>query len=338
MSDKTVSTTYFLSAFQSCIDAGCSRQVLMSLLKIDEAALRNPIGRLPAQAFLDLLHVTEAQLGEPGIGVKVGQEFRPQTFRDIGYVAMSCANIDNALALNRKYQRLTQEIGVTRLVYDNDLAAIIWEPHNNDVEFMRPMVDAVFSGYFTVGLWMAWINNGTVMSKVQFRHGPTAYSKAFEDIFNCEVEFHAPRNAMVFDAEIAKRPFPQYNPEIIKLISQRLDVSLLQLNRSLLMHEKAYDVIEAILPRETPTISRVSQILGLSERSLRRHLKLEGTSYREQLQLVRRKSCEIHLRDPNVALADISQKLGFCEQSSFTHAFKSWYGVSPRQYANSLNN
>lgn len=119
MSKQSVSSTYFLSAFNSCIDAGCDPAALAKTLEIDELSLRNPAGRFSDQTYLQLLHLAEAMLGESGIGVKIGQEFRPQTFRDIGYVAISCENIKEALALNQKYQPLTQEIGTTHLEFED---------------------------------------------------------------------------------------------------------------------------------------------------------------------------------------------------------------------------
>lgn len=333
LSNKSVSSTYFLSAFNSCVDAGCNPVKLAESLNIDELTLNNPVIRFPTETYMKLLHVAEAMIGELGLGVKIGQEFRPQTFRDIGYVAVSCENIKQALTLNRKYQRLTQEIGTTKLIFDGEFASIIWEPYSDDPEYMRPITDAVFSGYFTMGLWMAWNNAGKVMSKVQFKHGPVPYADLFASRFNCEVEFNAPVNAMIFDAEVATLPLPQYNPQLVAAITQRLDRALTQVNAPQVIQNQAYDIIEALLPSCTPTIAQVAKLLGMSDRTLRRRLAIENISFRELLQKVRQDSCEIHLRDHSVSLTNLAYKLGYSEQSAFTHAFRSWYDMSPKQYS-----
>ena len=336
MSKQSVSSTYFLSAFNSCIDAGCDPAALAKTLEIDELSLRNPAGRFSDQTYLQLLHLAEAMLGESGIGVKIGQEFRPQTFRDIGYVAISCENIKEALALNQKYQPLTQEIGTTHLEFEDKNAKIIWTPFFDDPEYMRPITDAVFSGYFTMGLWMAWTNAGSVMSKVSFRHDAIPYAEVFARKFHCEVEFNAPINAMVFDADVAIQPLPQHNPNLVKAVSQRLDKALSQHFAPKSVQDQAYNLIEALLPSCTPTIVQVAKLLGMSDRTLRRRLAAENMSFRELLQKVRQDSCEIHLRDYNISLTDLALQLGYSEQSAFTHAFRSWFNMTPKQYSTSI--
>lgn len=336
MDTKTVSSTYFLSAFNSCVDAGCSPVDLAKVLEVDELTLNNPVARFPIHTYLTLLHTAENMLGKSGIGVKIGQEFRPQTFRDIGYVAVSCKNIEQALTLNRRYQKLTQEIGKTQLTFDGASASIVWTPYLNDCEYMRPVTDAVFSGYFTMGLWMAWTNAGRVMSEVQFKHDRIPYADLFAEKFNCDVVFNAPVNAMVFDAKIATRPLPQYNPQLVKAVSLRLDRALAQFDSPRLVQDEVYNTIEALLPSCTPTIIEVARLMGLSERTLRRRLSLENISFRELLQKVRQDSCDIHLRDHNISLTNLAHQLGYSEQSAFTHAFRSWYNMTPKQYSASL--
>jgi AraC-like DNA-binding protein len=333
---RTVSSTYFLSAFNSCIDAGCNPVELAEILEVDELALNNPVARFPVQTYLKLLHTAEDKLGKSGVGVKIGQEFRPQTFRDIGYVAVSCKNIEQALTLNRRYQKLTQEIGTTQITFDGRSASIIWSPHSDDHEYMRPVTDAVFSGYFTMGLWMAWTNAGKVMSEVQFKHDHVPYADLFAQKFNCDVIFNAPANAMVFDTEAATRPLPQYNPQLVQAVSQRLDRALVQFDTTQLVQDQVYDTIEALLPSCTPTISQVAQLMHISERTLRRRLSSENMSFRELLQKVRQDSCDIHLRDHNISLTNLAHQLGYSEQSAFTHAFRSWYNMTPKQYSASL--
>lgn len=336
MGNRTVSSTYLLSAFNSCIDAGCDPAELADYLQFDEISLNNPVSRFPAQRFMQLLHAAEDKLGELGIGMKIGQEFRPQTFRDIGYVALSCENIKEALALNRKYQRLTQELGTTRLEFEGETAIILWDPHSDDYEYMRPMADVVFSGYFTMGLWMAWVNAGSVMSKVLFKHKPVPYAELFAQRFNCDVEFNASVNAMVFDTKVAMLPLPQHNPEMVRVVSHRLDRALKQLDAPKSIPDLTYDMIEALLPNSAPTVVEVAKLMGMSDRTLRRRLSDANLSYRDLLQKVRQDSCEIHLRDRNISLSSLAHQLGYSEQSAFSHAFRTWYGMTPKEYSASI--
>lgn len=330
---ESISGPYFHSAYQSCIEAGCDAEALLSSANLDAQAVQNPLQRVPGTAFLNMLHAAEAALGETGIGLKIGKNFRPDTFRDLGYVAMSCANIIEAKNLNTKYQRLTQTVGTSRIEITGEMAAIIWRPDSQDHEFFRPMTDAIFAGYITLGLWMNWIGVGNAVSVLQFCHGPTHYAHEFEQAFNCKIQFNASRNAIVFDAAIARIAFPQHNPEFVAIICKRLDRALAQLDAGQTIREQIYDMLEVMLPNGVPTIGHIAGLIGMSERTLRRKLSGENISYRQIVQDVRRDSCDIHLKDPNVSLAQFAQKLGYSEQSAFSHAFRGWHGMTPGQYA-----
>jgi len=40
----------------------------------------------------------------------------------------------------------------------------------------------------------------------------------------------------------------------------------------------------------------------------------------------------LHLADPRLTLGEVSELLGYTEQSAFSRAFKRWSGVSPLQW------
>ena len=67
-------------------------------------------------------------------------------------------------------------------------------------------------------------------------------------------------------------------------------------------------------------------------RSLRRRLSEEGTSFRQLLEEVRQTLAEELLATGGLTLEEIAERLGYGEVSNFTHAFKRWKGLAPRQY------
>ncbi len=72
--------------------------------------------------------------------------------------------------------------------------------------------------------------------------------------------------------------------------------------------------------------------MGTTERTLRRHLKDAGQTYRNLLEAARREACDVELRRGTTSVAALAQALGYSEQSAFTRAFKAWYGQPPSQY------
>ena len=79
-------------------------------------------------------------------------------------------------------------------------------------------------------------------------------------------------------------------------------------------------------------LSVLAQALHLSERTLRRRLSEQGTSYQVLLDDIRaRTACEL-VQAGAQSLDAISTRLGFADTSCFFHAFKRWTGKTPMQF------
>lgn len=86
------------------------------------------------------------------------------------------------------------------------------------------------------------------------------------------------------------------------------------------------------LPAGAP-MGAVAAELGLTERTLRRRLTDEGTSYREILDEVRSAIARSLLGGrATIPVADVAARLGYADAAALTHAFRRWTGTSPAAY------
>jgi AraC-like DNA-binding protein len=81
-----------------------------------------------------------------------------------------------------------------------------------------------------------------------------------------------------------------------------------------------------------PRAAEAAAALGLSERSLRRRLQDEGSSYRAVLDDTRLRKAERLLRDDRLPVEAIAQQLGYGEAAAFIHAFRRWTGSTPAAF------
>ena len=81
-----------------------------------------------------------------------------------------------------------------------------------------------------------------------------------------------------------------------------------------------------------PTIGTIARQIGVSERSLQRSLGALGTTFRDEVDAVRRASAAMFIEDPNLALSEVSWLLGFSDRRAFTRAFRRWHGTSPSSW------
>jgi AraC-like DNA-binding protein len=68
----------------------------------------------------------------------------------------------------------------------------------------------------------------------------------------------------------------------------------------------------------------------MSQRTFSRRLSLEGLTFSEALENVRRDLVEQYLTDQGLSISQIAWLLGYQEVSAFTHAFKRWTGKTPK--------
>ncbi len=83
------------------------------------------------------------------------------------------------------------------------------------------------------------------------------------------------------------------------------------------------------------SMDTVAQSLGLTSRTLRRHLKREQTTFSAIVDAVRMELALKYLREATLSTEQIAHVLGFSETASFVRAFRRWTGRTPKYYRTS---
>jgi AraC-like DNA-binding protein len=150
-------------------------------------------------------------------------------------------------------------------------------------------------------------------------------------VFGVAPEFGAPRNVAVLEAAALDLPLPQAD-ELTAAMTERQCRKLVKQRRS---RAGVAGVVRDELvrtPGDMPALDEVAERLAVSERTLRRRLADEGTSFRALVDEVRSALAEELLSTGSLSVEQVARRLGYAETASFTHAFTRWKGVSPRAW------
>lgn len=330
-----VSSRYLKSYFDTCIAKGCDPAPLIALLGAGPAPFENPARRFPNETVIDMLHLAEKLTGDSSIGLAAGRDFRPSTFLDIGLALISAATLRQALETNEKYQPLTQQLGKAHLSIQGDKAVITWRSYIDDPERMRPVTEAAFAGYAVFGRWLTWLYDKEFIG-VRFRHARPPHAETCDSLFNCKVVYDARVNEMAFERDLADMPLPNANRDLFDILCARLDRQMKDLRAPMTAEKEVFLCAQAMLLDGAPSLPRVAKALGTSERTLRRRLSQEGVSFRMVAEAARKEACEVYIRERKKSIAEIAQAVGYSEQSAFTRAFRTWFGMAPSEYIRSL--
>lgn len=326
----TSSAQYCESYFSTCVEIGANPKALLDILRAEASCFTSPLRRFECDLILDMIAHAQATTGHRSIGLMAGTHFRPSTFLDVGQAFISANSLRHALQVNAKYQRLTQQFGVTGLDVDRKSARVTWTPYIDDAERLRPITEAVYAGYVSIGRWLLWHYNEDALV-VRFRHSKPCEPDPCEEYFGCEILYDQPFDCLEFKAALADFKLPQANSELLKTLESRLDRALENLDNLDRLTNRVHQCVLHSIGQAPVDARSVANILGLSRAAMDRGLKEEGTSFRNILQDVRQQNAEFFLLENRKTLSEIALALGYSDQSAFTRAYKTWHGVPPSQ-------
>jgi AraC-like DNA-binding protein len=145
------------------------------------------------------------------------------------------------------------------------------------------------------------------------------------------LRFEQPTTRALIPAEALEYPLLMGNPVALRLANEQCVRELQTLGSR---GRFVQDVGALLYDREGRLRSapQVAQAAGMSERTLRRRLEGDGTSFSELVEEQRRDRALLLLRDPTLSLDEVAERLGYANVQSFDRAFQRWTAVTPAAY------
>jgi len=91
-------------------------------------------------------------------------------------------------------------------------------------------------------------------------------------------------------------------------------------------------LVELLLPLGRCSTVQVARSLGVTQRTLHRHLAAEGTSFSAIVHRTREALAERYLAAERYSLTEVSELLGFTAPSAFSRWFRQPFGRSPSEW------
>lgn len=298
---------------------------------IDEALLLSRAGLPPrveqpvsAEQYGRLWLAIAAAIDDEFFG-ESARPMRSGSFTLLCHAILSAATLEQALRRALRFLRVALDDPHGELVVQDGLAQIVLKDAG------EPRSAFAYRTFWIIvhGITCWLVGRRIPLRRVDFRCAPPSHQADYRLFFGAPVQFKAPLSRLAFDADFLKLPsirseralrdFLRHAPANI-LVRYRHDAGLAAKVRARLRETAAVD---------WPTFDALAAQLRLSAPTLRRRLRMEGQTYRDIKDEMRRaRAMDILLQDPR-DVGEIASELGFSEPSAFHRAFRKWTGKSP---------
>jgi AraC-like DNA-binding protein len=166
---------------------------------------------------------------------------------------------------------------------------------------------------------------------IECRRPRPADPDLFESILGSRLSFDCPMNRITFVKSDINELLASANPQLATANDEQTETYLATFTRVSCARAVVSKIVEH-LPDGPPSQKLIADAMNISNRTLQRKLKEEGTSFIDLLQDARLSLAKKYLAQPQRSIVEIAYLLGFSEPSTFSRAFKRWTGKSPADY------
>lgn len=278
------------------------------------------------RVILNLLRLT----GNPALGLELGAAALPVDFGVVAYAQMSGCSMREAFEL---WDRYSSAVGTTMPIHLEVRSGSDW----NIVYDSGCPTDPV--GWFgaeemvamAIRLGPLLAGPAFVLKECTFSYPPPPHWRRYAQVLGCTVRFNAKKTVMRPSSPHLDAPLPGHDPEFHAVCLRHLGQTIRQITRE----KPTSSRLRALLmsrPTPMPSLDAAAGYLGMSARSLRRHLTQERTSFQQIVDDVRLDLASTYLRAEQRPVKEVSIDLGFSSVSAFRRAFKNWTGQTVQQF------
>ncbi|SDY24953.1 helix-turn-helix domain-containing protein [Acinetobacter kyonggiensis] len=275
----------------------------------------------------------------PETGLFIGQHYALAGYGPLLMLLVTSKDMRTALEQGVQYQALTHLTGGLSLKYTEHKVALCYEPQdlNSDLGLLRAQCEISGTYKFIQDLYkMMGLSIPKIHIELPFVQSENLqYLEIYQDYYGSELQFGSESAEFWFDAAVLNVQIPSADQMTFMIYERKCVAELERLSideQIPSLVQRVQDYLE-LQQGVMPTMAETAQALQIPERTLRHQLQQLQSSYKQiREQLIKDKALRL-IEYKEYSIEMIAELLGYSEPAAFNHAFKRWFGYSPRQYS-----
>ena len=331
MSNRTTSAAWIKGLRDLFQHEGLDARELFGAVGLDLVDLDDPLTRCPTDKISHLWQLAVERARNPLLGIAQPGAAPLACFDVVGYAMMSCPNLLASLECLVRYLHVVSDAVTLALRKDVSAYCVELSVYGSDIVVPRQRCEFDLLTLLRFLHWISGRRFAPVRVEFAYPAPAPAHVQAYDVAFASSVRFNAPANRLLLSAADLRLPLSTHNPVLEKFHAEFATQCLSRLdNRG--TSRKVRDLIAHKLLGWEPRREEIARLLCLGDRTLRRRLEEEGTSFQKILDETRRELAQQYLAQQRYSVGEIAHMLGFADQGTLFRACRRWFDVSPKQY------
>jgi AraC-like DNA-binding protein len=292
---------------------------------LSEVDLAEPDETIPLPVVERLVARARALTGEPALGILLGMQMRISAHGYLGFAAMVASTLGDALEIATRFAPTRTNALALRLVVEGETAALVIDELASFGSARDVVLFALIEGIRQIGHALT----GRVLTgSAEVAFSEPSYFARLAPIAGARVRFGRPENRIVFDRALLAVPLVMADPAAFRLATEQCERALATIAAA----TRTTARVRALLARRgglARGLASVAKALHVSERTLKRHLAGEGTTFKDLHDEARKNEALRLVASGAASMEEIAERVGYSDVANFTRAFRRWTGKTP---------
>lgn len=337
--DLLISSDYLILLLEYGLELGIKQSELLLDSQLDASIVMRPGISVGNRSFLKVVANFRKQNPDMSLAVAYGKRM---TLSKHG-----------ALGIAARHSRTTNEAASTVTTYMSTRAELFSVYRERDADSRRLYVDLEVEScdevYFLILAYLTSIEfiirqmlsySDVIETRIELPIKPELWQgkPLAEDSVELDplakgarIKFSAPCSMLFWPTGLLDDLLPLFDQGLVSMAQEVCEDELKSMSQNASVSQTvvlAFKDAEGCLP----TVDSIASTLNISPATLKRKLKAEGRSFREIKDETLHKKAVKFLRDSQLSIELIAEKLGYSDASNFAKAFKGWCKKSPSEY------
>lgn len=303
---------------------------LLAEADITRAQFESDDAEVSPDQYVSIIQATWLHLNDEFLGLTA----QPCKLGFFSIVANACgqqATLGEAYREWVKIYTIAREDSQITMEEDGDIVRIGFTLKRPELDAMHFLTEVSLITLHRFGSWLTGVP--IPLEGVCFDYEQPPHAHFYPYLYPATPRFEEPLSGIEVSSHYMNLPLIRNNREIQQAV-RNAPASFMDLPEDLSYSNKVAKLMisEHKEGGRFPNLEEIANSMHVNQRTLRRKLQNENSSYQRVKDLVRKELAIDKLQTETINLEGLAFELGFTTQQSFSRAFKRWTQLTPREY------